>query len=50
MTAYRNGEISHWMAASHAADEPADQARRRSAGLPEEKQDLVVIGGGLTGL
>ncbi|MFG2888157.1 NAD(P)/FAD-dependent oxidoreductase [Streptomyces sp. NPDC048248] len=50
MTAYRNGEISHWMTASRAADGPADPARRRAAGLPEEKQDLVIIGGGLTGL
>ncbi|MFH8574241.1 NAD(P)/FAD-dependent oxidoreductase [Streptomyces sp. NPDC017993] len=50
MTAYRNGEISHWMAASRAADGPADPEGRRAADLPEGEQDLVIVGGGLTGL
>ncbi|EFL27832.1 putative oxidoreductase protein [Streptomyces himastatinicus ATCC 53653] len=53
MTAYRNGEISHWMAASRTADGPAadlSQRQRGATGLPEEEQDLVIVGGGLTGL
>jgi len=53
MTAYRNGEISHWMAASRTADGPAadpSQRQRGAAGLPDEEQDLVIVGGGLTGL
>lgn len=40
---YFNGEASHWLAASPADDvDPAP--------LPREKQDLVIVGGGLTGL
>ncbi|WP_181764526.1 NAD(P)/FAD-dependent oxidoreductase [Streptomyces albidus (ex Kaewkla and Franco 2022)] len=50
MTAYRNGEISHWMRAAHAADGPADPSQRRAVDLPDEKQELAVVGGGLTGL
>ncbi|MEU1805669.1 FAD-dependent oxidoreductase [Streptomyces sp. NPDC019937] len=51
MPACRNGEISHWMAASRAADgSAADLSRGRAAGLPDEEQDLVIVGGGLTGL
>ncbi|NSC25577.1 FAD-binding oxidoreductase [Streptomyces albus subsp. chlorinus] len=61
MTTYRNGDISHWMRASV----PPDLSGQRSAGrtasasargtrsrvpLPAEKQDLVIVGGGLTGL
>ncbi|AZT99512.1 NAD(P)/FAD-dependent oxidoreductase [Brevibacterium linens] len=40
---YFNGEASHWLAASPADDVDA-------APLPREKQDLVIVGGGLTGL
>ncbi len=50
MTAYRNGEISHWMRAAHTADGPAGPPRHRVADLPVEEQDLTVVGGGLTGL
>ncbi|MFE3458980.1 NAD(P)/FAD-dependent oxidoreductase [Nocardiopsis aegyptia] len=63
MTAYRNGEVSHWMRASGppaappaepsgplSAGSPAPTPDRRSAPLPEERQDLVIVGGGLTGL
>lgn len=50
MTAYRNGEISHWMTAFRAADGPACPAEHRSADLPDDEQDLVIVGGGLTGL
>lgn len=51
MTPYRNGEISHWMTAGDTADDAsADPSQRRSAGLPEDEQDLVIVGGGLTGL
>ncbi|MFD5746098.1 NAD(P)/FAD-dependent oxidoreductase [Streptomyces sp. NPDC127033] len=50
MTPYRNGEISHWMRASRTAGGPADQAGRRTMALPGEEQDLVIVGGGLTGL
>ncbi|MFD7198909.1 NAD(P)/FAD-dependent oxidoreductase [Streptomyces sp. NPDC059893] len=51
MTVYRNGEISHWIQASRAAtDEPSGPTARRDAVLPDEEQDLVVVGGGLTGL
>lgn len=46
MTPYRNGEISHWMRDT-AALEPAVPGQ---AGLPAERQDLVIVGGGLTGL
>src|SRR5699024_7952473 len=38
-----NGEGSHWLAVS-----PADSVR--TARLPGAKQDLVIVGGGLTGL
>ncbi|MFL1428461.1 MULTISPECIES: NAD(P)/FAD-dependent oxidoreductase [unclassified Nocardiopsis] len=47
MTGYRNGQISHWMAASR---DPAAAANRRGGPLPDEEQDLVIVGGGLTGL
>ncbi|MFE2940001.1 NAD(P)/FAD-dependent oxidoreductase [Streptomyces sp. NPDC059255] len=50
MIPYRNGEISHWMRASRTAGGPADQNLRRTMGLPGEEQDLVIVGGGLTGL
>lgn len=51
MTVYRNGEISHWIQASRAAtDELSGPPTRRDAALPDEEQDLVVVGGGLTGL
>ena len=40
---YFNGEASHWLAASPAED-------IAPAPLPREKQDLVIVGGGLTGL
>ncbi|MFJ6569183.1 NAD(P)/FAD-dependent oxidoreductase [Streptomyces sp. NPDC091292] len=51
MTAYRNGEISHWMRAAHTgAGSAGDPSRRRTASLPDERQDLVIVGGGLTGL
>ena len=40
---YFNGEASHWLAQSPAA--PIDPTP-----LPSEKQDLVIVGGGLTGL
>ncbi|MCQ8186939.1 NAD(P)/FAD-dependent oxidoreductase [Streptomyces rugosispiralis] len=49
MTPYRNGEISHWMRASRTPDAQAGPARHRT-GLPDEQQDLVIVGGGLTGL
>ncbi|MBQ0866916.1 NAD(P)/FAD-dependent oxidoreductase [Streptomyces smyrnaeus] len=61
MTTYRNGAISHWMrdsmppdlpghsSAGHAANTPAHDARS-PAPLPTEEQDLVIVGGGLTGL
>ncbi|WP_114148943.1 FAD-dependent oxidoreductase, partial [Brevibacterium epidermidis] len=40
---YFNGEASHWLAASPADDiDPVP--------LPRGKQDLVIVGGGLTGL
>ncbi|MBO8193863.1 FAD-dependent oxidoreductase [Streptomyces oryzae] len=51
MTAYRNGEISHWMKALRTAEGTAGTSRDRAvAELPREKQDLVIVGGGLTGL
>lgn len=40
---YLNGEASHWLAQSPPA--PAS-----AAPLPDEKQDLVIVGGGMTGL
>jgi glycine/D-amino acid oxidase-like deaminating enzyme len=40
---YFNGEASHWLAASPT--EPLTPSP-----LPAEKQDLVIVGGGLTGL
>ena len=40
---YLNGEASHWLTASPA--EPLTPPP-----LPTEKQDLVIVGGGLTGL
>src|SRR5699024_9985753 len=40
---YFNGEASHWLTASPA--EPLAPSP-----LPAEKQDLVIVGGGLTGL
>ena len=40
---YFNGEASHWLTASPA--EPLTPSP-----LPAEKQDLVIVGGGLTGL
>ncbi|GAA2173552.1 FAD-dependent oxidoreductase [Agrococcus versicolor] len=43
MTTYRNGEISHW---ARVTPRPA---LRTAAALPREV-DLVVVGGGLTGL
>lgn len=43
MTTYRNGEISHW---ARVTERPA---LRTGALLPDEV-DLVVVGGGLTGL
>ncbi|MGW6403599.1 NAD(P)/FAD-dependent oxidoreductase [Streptomyces sp. NPDC055134] len=46
MTAYRNGEISHWMRASRTAGTPPEP----NAQIPDEIQDFVVVGGGLTGL
>jgi flavin-dependent dehydrogenase len=40
---YINGEVSHWLATSPAEDiDPAS--------LPRQKQDLAIVGGGLTGL
>ncbi|MER6529559.1 FAD-dependent oxidoreductase [Streptomyces sp. NPDC001508] len=50
MTAYRNGEISHWMTARHEKNGPAGPPQRRTGNLPDEPQDLVIVGGGLTGL
>ncbi|MFY7066200.1 NAD(P)/FAD-dependent oxidoreductase [Nocardiopsis changdeensis] len=47
MTGYRNGAISHWMS---APPDPGRAADRRTAPLPDEEQDLVIVGGGLTGL
>ncbi|MYM20441.1 FAD-dependent oxidoreductase [Brevibacterium sp. 5221] len=44
---YRNGEISHWMHADAAASPPP---RAAPAPLPTAAQDLVIVGGGLTGL
>jgi glycine/D-amino acid oxidase-like deaminating enzyme len=49
MSPYRNGEISHWMASGRTADASAAPARAQ-AGLPDEEQNLVIVGGGLTGL
>ncbi|WAL39696.1 FAD-binding oxidoreductase [Brevibacterium sp. BRM-1] len=43
---YRNGEISHWMRGADEAG-PAAPAHRP---LPGAAQDLVIVGGGLTGL
>jgi monoamine oxidase len=40
---YFNGEASHWLASS-----PADDVN--PVPLPRDKQDLVIVGGGLTGL
>ncbi|WP_309131297.1 FAD-dependent oxidoreductase [Brevibacterium sp.] len=40
---YLNGEAAHWLAQS-----PADPAPPTP--LPTEKQDLVIVGGGMTGL
>lgn len=50
MTAYRNGEISHWMSAWHEEDGSTRPSRSRTGSLPDEEQDLVIVGGGLTGL
>lgn len=46
MTAYRNGETSHWIQAARAAGAPPERDTR----LPDETQDFVIVGGGLTGL
>ncbi|NGN64360.1 FAD-dependent oxidoreductase [Streptomyces sp. A7024] len=46
MTAYRNGEISHWMRADRRAGGPSTYGTQ----LPDETQDIVIVGGGLTGL
>ncbi|GAA1555233.1 FAD-binding oxidoreductase [Brevibacterium picturae] len=40
---YLNGEASHWLAQSPAEPTTASP-------LPTEKQDLVIVGGGMTGL
>ncbi|WP_019544390.1 NAD(P)/FAD-dependent oxidoreductase [Streptomyces sulphureus] len=58
MTTYRNGEISHWMKDSghpgFAGENSAGQGESAPTGapapLPTEDQDLVIVGGGLTGL
>jgi glycine/D-amino acid oxidase-like deaminating enzyme len=49
MTAYRNGEISHWMRREHEAEAATGRTPSRYE-LPREEQDLVIVGGGLTGL
>ena len=50
MTDYTNGEISHWMRQTGpAAAARVSSVSRRSA-LPAEEQDLVIVGGGMTGL
>ncbi|MET8468216.1 FAD-dependent oxidoreductase [Streptomyces sp. NPDC006422] len=46
MAAYRNGETSHWIQAARTAGVPPE----RDGQLPEETQDFVIVGGGLTGL
>ena len=50
MTPYRNGQISHWMTAARTAADLGGEAHRTTADLPGQEQDLVVVGGGLTGL
>ncbi|UDM04499.1 NAD(P)/FAD-dependent oxidoreductase [Streptomyces longhuiensis] len=52
MTPYVNGEISHWMKASGSVDQQDGPraAGRRAGALPDEEQDFVIVGGGLTGL
>lgn len=42
---YKNGLVSHWM-----AQQDAGRSDEMNRGLPEEKQDLVIAGAGLTGL
>ena len=49
MNAYRNGEISHWMRTTSAAETAVGSHPRRGP-LPIDEQDLVIAGGGLTGL
>ncbi|MFB7650661.1 MULTISPECIES: NAD(P)/FAD-dependent oxidoreductase [unclassified Streptomyces] len=50
MTPYRNGQISHWMTAARTAADPGHEAHRTTTDLPGQEQDLVIVGGGLTGL
>lgn len=50
VTDYRNGEISHWMRGTDAAAPARVAAESRRAPLPTEEQDLVIVGGGMTGL
>ncbi|RKQ90153.1 glycine/D-amino acid oxidase-like deaminating enzyme [Mycolicibacterium mucogenicum 261Sha1.1M5] len=50
MTHYTNGEISHWMRTPESAGLARAAAPSRRRALPDEEQDLVIVGGGMTGL
>lgn len=45
---FTNGSISHWMTRADAVN--AAEHSNRHASLPTDEQDLVIVGGGLTGL
>ncbi|WP_241487999.1 NAD(P)/FAD-dependent oxidoreductase [Leucobacter japonicus] len=50
MTDYTNGEISHWMHTTATGSPARAAAPSRRAELPTETQDLIIVGGGMTGL
>lgn len=51
MTTYTNGALSHWMEASPRPEPVGSGTASPSiAPLPSQPQDLVIVGGGLTGL
>lgn len=50
MTDYQNGDISHWMRGVGSTPPSRVSAESRRAALPSEEQDLVIVGGGMTGL
>lgn len=50
MDQYTNGEISHWMRNPESEVSVRSVAGARRGPLPDEEQDLVIVGGGMTGL
>lgn len=47
---FTNGQISHWMHDSKEHSSARISETPRSATLPDTDQDLVIVGGGMTGL